>query len=116
MVKVRETKPERKLKEEMLKGMDLLKHGRDGKEGERNLGEGKEKEGSLETGLQRRRASWNEQSKTELGKGTDRQQIGADRQMGKEAIMTKTRGKPSWREADKRCWRRATEGKEKTGR
>ena len=38
-------------------------------------------------------ASWNEQSKTEPGKGMDRQQIGVDRQMGKEVIMTKIRGK-----------------------
>lgn len=76
----------------MLKGMDLLKHGRDGKEGERNRRR-KEKEGFLETGLQRLTASWNEQSQTEPGKGTDRQQIGVDRQMGKEDIMTKIRGK-----------------------
>lgn len=58
---------------------------------EKETGEGKEKEGFLETGLQRLTASWNEQSQTEPGK--DRQQIGVDRQMGKEDIMTKIRGK-----------------------
>lgn len=58
---------------------------------EKETGEGKEREGFLETGLQRLTASWNEQSKTEPGKGTDRQQIGVDRQMGKEDIMTKIR-------------------------
>ena len=39
---------------------------------EKEKGEGKEREGFLETGLQRLMASWNEQSKTEPGKGTDR--------------------------------------------
>lgn len=72
--------------------MDLLKHGRDGKKGEKT-GEGKEKEGFLETGLQRLTASWNEQGQTEPGK--DRQQIGVDRQMGKEDIMTKIRENPA---------------------
>lgn len=55
--------------------------------------EGKEEEGSLETGRQRRKESWNGWNKTEPGKEMDRQQIGMDRQMGKEDVMTKIRGK-----------------------
>lgn len=64
-------KPGRKLKEEMLKGMDLLKHGRDGKR-RRKKQEKERKGGFLETGLQRLARIWNEQRPDGAGKTDSR--------------------------------------------
>lgn len=97
--------------------MDLPKHARGMAKKEKETGEGKEKEGFLETG------AWAETDSklewTEPDRAGERNWQTADRggqTDGKEDIMTKIRGKPSWLGgADKRCWRRATEGKEETG-
>lgn len=110
MAGVKGSIPERRLTEETLKGLDLVNAGwrveKEEEDGEKERGR---KSIHWRLAWQRKRESWDAQNKTEHGKGMDKQQMGEDDR------MTKTGGKPSWCEADKRCWRRQKEKRKPRG-